>query len=82
MNSWYTKLYDHRFELFLGIQLCTLFGSLVIPITFFDSIVLPILYSISTGLGVLIVSKNKKIMWFCIGPVSYTHLTLPTIYSV
>lgn len=74
MNNWYTKLYDHRFELFLGIQLCTLFGSLVIPITFFDSIVLPILYSISTGLGVLIVSKNKKIMWFCIGLFSLSLL--------
>lgn len=58
------KLYKHRFEIFLTTQLAILFGSLFFPHNFFEYRLLPLLYLLSIVAGVLMISKNKKLMWF------------------
>ena len=60
------KLYHHRFEIFLTTQLAILFGSLLFPHDFFEYTLLPLLYLISIAAGILMISKKKKLMWFCI----------------
>ncbi len=62
----FKKLYKYRFELFLVIQLTVLFGSLFFPDIFFENYLLPILYLINIAAGILMISKRKKLMWFCI----------------
>ncbi|CAM1364745.1 ion channel [Tenacibaculum xiamenense] len=63
----YKHLYKQRFELYLSIQIIVLFGSLVFPKAIFENIFLPILYSLNTLTGILMISKNKKSLWFCTG---------------
>ena len=60
------RLYQNRFALFLRSQLAILFGSLVVPTLFFDSIFDPVLFLVNLMVGVLLISKNRKLMWFCI----------------
>ena len=60
------KLYKHRFEIFLTTQLTILFGSLFFPHDFFEYTLLPLLYLVSIAAGILMISKRKKTMWFCI----------------
>lgn len=67
MKLKHSFLYEIRFELYLCIQLIILFGSLVVPIQLFNTILLPLFFSLGALAGVLIVSKNRKTMWFCIG---------------
>ena len=61
------KLYKFRFEIFLATQVAILFGSLFFPNHFYEHILLPLLYLISIGAGILMISKRKKLTWFCIG---------------
>ncbi len=59
-------LYKHRFAIFFVIQLLTLFGSLVFPTAIFETIALPVLLQLNLIGGILLISKNKKLMWFII----------------
>ncbi|OUR94553.1 hypothetical protein A9Q87_02655 [Flavobacteriales bacterium 34_180_T64] len=61
------KLYEYRFNIFFITQLIILFGSLLFPHEFFDNILSPILFLVNTLTGILLISKNKKLMWFSIG---------------
>ncbi len=61
-----SKLYEHRFELFLGTQVLILFGSLLVPQEFHEDILLPILFLINIVSGILLISRKKKLMWFFI----------------
>lgn len=61
-----SRLYKNRFELFLVTQTMILFGSLFFPLDFFEFILLPILYLLNIATGILLISKEKKVMWFCI----------------
>ncbi len=67
MKLKHSFLYEIRFELYLCIQLFVLFGSLVVPVELFDNILLPLFFSLGSLAGILIVSKNKNTLWFCIG---------------
>ncbi|MEM8763327.1 MAG: potassium channel family protein [Bacteroidota bacterium] len=60
------RLYQNRFELFLSSQLAILFGSLIVPKVFFESVFDPILFLVNLMVGVLLISKSRKLMWFCI----------------
>lgn len=57
------RLYSYRFEIFLITQLVILFGSLFFPLDFFEYVLLPLFYLISILAGILMISKNKKLMW-------------------
>ncbi|MDY8137960.1 potassium channel family protein [Aquimarina sp. 2201CG5-10] len=61
------RLYNHRFEIFLGTQIAILFGSLFFPLDFYEYVLLPSLYLISNAAGILMISKRKKLTWFFIG---------------
>lgn len=65
MQKRYHSLYNHRFEIFLTIQVMVLFGSLLIPMQMFETYVMPILYSANLLTGLLIISKEKRILGFC-----------------
>lgn len=58
------RFYSYRFEIFLMTQLVILFGSLFFPAEFYEFILLPLFYMISIAAGILMISKNKKLMWF------------------
>ena len=60
------KLYSYRFEIFLIIQLAILFGSLFFSHGFYEYTLLPSLYLMNIASGILMISKKKKVMWFCI----------------
>ena len=60
------KLYDIRFELFFFSQLAVLFGSLVFPETFFEAILSPILFIVNLIAGIVLLSKQKILMGFCL----------------
>ncbi|MEL6304522.1 MAG: hypothetical protein AAFQ20_07000, partial [Bacteroidota bacterium] len=68
------RLYQNRFELFLGSQLAILFGSLLLPTIFFDSIFDPILFLVNLMVGVLLISKSRKLMWFCILLLTFSFI--------
>ena len=57
------KLYKYRFELFLGSLLFILFGSLIFPFGTYEEIVIPILYIINIFIGILLISKEKKLTY-------------------
>ena len=59
----FSKLYNNRFKIYLSSQLTLLFGSLVIPTESLESVLYPILFQINIIAGVLLLAKNKKIMW-------------------
>ncbi|MEL6255429.1 MAG: hypothetical protein AAFR87_25710, partial [Bacteroidota bacterium] len=60
-NSFYERLYAHRFELFFASQLSILFGSLVVPLEIHVNYLSPILFLLNLLCGVLLISKNKKL---------------------
>ncbi|WP_282080782.1 ion channel [Aquimarina algiphila] len=60
------KIYFYRFELFFFSQIAILFGSLLFPSDFFENILSPVLFLMNLGAGILLISKNKKLMWFFI----------------
>ena len=60
------RLYHNRFEIFLVTQVAIVFGSLFFPIDFFDIILQPVLFLLNIISGILLISKKKKLMWFCI----------------
>lgn len=60
------QFYQNRFEIFLCTQLLILFGSLLVPHDFHENVLLPILFLLNIGAGVLLISKNKGLMWFFI----------------
>lgn len=62
----YSLLFKNRFELFLISQLCILFGSLLFPIDFFERVLLPLLFLTNIIAGIILISRNKKLMWFFI----------------
>lgn len=62
----YQKLYNQRFEIYLTVQLLLLFGSLLFSEDFFENILTPIIYLLNIAAGVLMISKQKKAMWFCV----------------
>lgn len=62
----YKNLYNHRFDFFLATQLFILFGALFVPPAFHEQMLLPILFLVNISVGILMVSKRKKTMWFLI----------------
>ncbi len=60
------KLYPYRFELFLFSQIAILFGSLIVPGDFFETVVSPILFLINLVAGIVLISKKKRLMLFCV----------------
>ena len=60
------KLYPYRFELFFISQISILFGSLIFPIVWFEEVLLPLLFLFNIAAGIILISKNKKLMWFFI----------------
>lgn len=66
MESIFNNLYKHRFELFITTQFFILFGSLFFPDAFFQNTLLPALFILNIASGILLVSKEKKVMWFLI----------------
>lgn len=66
MKSSIKYLYKHRFELFIATQFFILFGSLFFPDAFFQNTLLPALFILNIATGILLVSKQKKLVWFLI----------------
>ncbi len=62
----YSQSYHYRFEIFLVTQLLILFGFLFFPQEFYEYVLLPILYLFSILAGILIISKNKKLLFLCV----------------
>ncbi|MGD1846025.1 MAG: ion channel [Salibacteraceae bacterium] len=58
------KLYQLRFEVFLTTQLLILFGSLLVTQEVHEEFLLPGLFLLNIAVGILILSKQKKLMWF------------------
>lgn len=61
------KLYNKRFEIFLAAQLFLLFGSLLFPNQFFENVLHPLIYLCSMAAGILLISKQKKMIWLIVG---------------
>lgn len=59
-------LYDYRFKIFFATQLSILFGSLLFLHDFFENILIPTLFLINVLAGILLISKNKRLMWFSV----------------
>jgi len=66
VNTKIEYLYRHRFEFFIATQFFILFGSLFFPDAFFQSTLLPALFILNIASGIILVSKQKKAMWFLI----------------
>lgn len=62
----FKKLYSYRFELFFITQMAILFGSLIIPGAVFKDTLAPILFQLNLLAGILLISKNKEMLWFFI----------------
>jgi len=60
------NLYKYRFELFFISLLSILFGELIIPGALFEIYISPILFQLNIFLGIVLISKKKKTMWFLI----------------
>lgn len=56
-------LYKNRFEIFFLTLLGILFGSVIFPGDFFESIFQPILFLLNFAAGILLISKNRALMW-------------------
>ncbi|UII78779.1 ion channel [Flagellimonas sp. CMM7] len=59
-------IYKNRFEFFLATQLAILFGSLLFGYRTFEYTVQPILFLMNILGGILLISKQRKLMWFFI----------------
>lgn len=60
------KLYSYRLEFFFITQIAILFGSLIIPGALFEDTLAPILFQLNLLAGILLISKNKEMLWFFI----------------
>lgn len=60
------SLYHRRFECFLATQILILFGSLLVPHDLYEYVLLPLLFLLNITAGILLISKNRKLMWFCV----------------
>ncbi|WP_282043616.1 ion channel [Winogradskyella flava] len=60
------KLFPYRFEIFFFSQIAILFGSLVVPALIFETYLSPVLFLINLFAGIILLSKQKKIMWFLV----------------
>lgn len=58
------QLYQVRFELFFISMLLILFGNLILPIASYDTVVAPIFFLINLLVGILLISRNKKVLYF------------------
>lgn len=63
-NSLYTKLHEHRFELFFGSLVLILFSSLIVPTSFYEETLSPILFLVNILSSLLLISGKKKLFWF------------------
>lgn len=57
------KLYPHRLSIFFISQIVILFGSLLIPSGTFESVILSLFFLINIVAGIVLVSKNKTLLW-------------------
>ncbi|MEM0938699.1 MAG: ion channel [Bacteroidota bacterium] len=60
------EIYKSRFEIFLMTQISVLFGSLFFPVEVFEDRIQPFLFMLNIGAGILLISSNKRLMWFFI----------------
>lgn len=60
------RLYHIRFELFLFTQVTILFGALFVPVGVFENVIAPLLFLINLLTGLLLVSKNRGLLIFCV----------------
>ncbi|MEM8938393.1 MAG: ion channel [Bacteroidota bacterium] len=60
------EIYKSRFEIFLTTQIAVLFGSLFFPVEVFEDRIQPFLFMLNIGAGILLISSNKRLMWFFI----------------
>ncbi len=58
------QLYQVRFELFFISMLLILFGNLILPFATYDTVLAPIFFLINLLAGILLISKNKKVLYF------------------
>jgi len=63
----FESLYRHRFAIFFIAQLVVLFGALFCEPGVFEEAVLPILLKFNIAAGILLISRNKPLMWMTIG---------------
>ncbi|MEM6685479.1 MAG: ion channel [Bacteroidota bacterium] len=66
MKAFFANLYIHRFEQFITTQFLILFGSLFFTEVIFQSTLLPALFILNIASGIILVSQQKKAMWFLI----------------
>ncbi len=66
MKKLYKEAYKHRFDVYLIIQLLVLFGILIFPDELYENIITPILLSLFILAGTVIISKKRKLLWFCL----------------
>ncbi len=60
------NLYKFRFELFFFSLSFILFGAIFFPVNWFDEVLIPILFLINIASGILLISRNKKVVYiFC-----------------
>ena len=70
----FKKVFKYRFEIFLSSQVAVLFGSLIVPPSIFENILDPILFLVNLLAGVLLLSKKKELMWFCVAMLVMSFL--------
>lgn len=66
MKDTFDRIYIYRFEVFFIIQLLILFGSIIVPQTIHEETLLPLLFLLNIGIGIILLHKSKRLMWFCI----------------
>ncbi len=60
------RLYPYRFEIFFFSQVAILFGSLIVPSIIFETFLSPALFLLNLLAGMVLLSKQKKTMWFLV----------------
>lgn len=70
------RLYPYRFEIFFFSQIGILFGSLIVPSAFFETFLSPALFFINLLAGIVLLLKQKKVMWFLVALVVISTLLL------
>ncbi len=60
------KLFPYRFEIFFFSQITILFGSLIVPAVIFETYLSPVLFLVNLFAGIVLLSKQKKTMWFLV----------------
>lgn len=70
------KLFPYRFEIFFFSQISILFGSLIVPVAFFEAFLSPIFFLINLFAGIVLLSKQKKTMWFLVALLAISTVLL------